>query len=461
MAWFAGVLVIDVFVSYARDDAHWAEWLAGQLHDRGLDVYFDEWRLLPGDLVVHELEQALPDARSGIVVISPTSQRSPRAREQYAALHEESARRGLRFIPVLIGDASLPPFASTRVHLDFRGAGEADHAAEVDRIAAAIRDHSTAAEPVRRSVVVCFADADQEYGRQLVELLRGAGLPTWSADDLRPGDEHFPMVQRHLRDSVAVVVLMSPQSQHSPEITRMILEGQVHRRPFVPILLRGRRNYHLANTWYLDALDGQLPAPADLAVLHRLHEADRSGTPVDLTTALPAPPLSGTAPAVRVPAASSLELLDQYLADRELVYADLLTTTVLLDAAGRLEDGWLRRADGRALPLDLLSAVDELWSRRTHGRQGFTAQRGLSEIGRSADFLRASVAYGWRASETDGVPRYGANFTGRAGPGGRDGFFPTLRNPQNERFPDWYGRWTTTVAVVHRRIREQRGSRDR
>ncbi len=450
--------MIDVFVSYAAEDSQWAERLAEQLRDRGLDVYFDEWHLLPGDVVVHQLEAAFRESRSGIAVISPAAERSPRARDEYAALYAESACRGLRFVPVLIGDAALPPFAETRVCVDFRAGTDASYDDQVDRLASAISGPDTGAEPVESAVVVCYAAADQEYGLRLVEQLGAAELPVWSVDHLRPGDEQFPMIRQHLRDSIAIVVLMSPQSQDSAEITRMILEGQVQHRPFVPILLHGRRNYHLAHTGYLDARDGQLPAPEDLEILRRLHESHRSEGPADLAKVLPAPPTKAQAPAARIPSSASLDLLDRYLADREIEYADLLTTTVLLEAADRLEAGWLRHADGRRLPPELLSAVDELWARHTDGRQGFTAQRELADIGGGGHvaFLRVSLVYGWRKPDRDVFPRY-PGFTERAGPGGRDGFFPTLRNPQNEHFQDWYGRWTVTVAAVHLRVREWGG----
>lgn len=445
--------MIDVFVSYAPDDSLWAERLAERLRDRLLDVYSAEWNLLPGDLVKHHLEAAFRESRCGIAVIGSTSQRSPQARDEYAALYEESERRGLRFIPVLVGDATLPPFASTRVWLDFRGVSESEYDAKVDQLAAAIGGQATAPEPA--AIVVCYEAADQEYGRRLVDQLSDVALPAWSVRHLRPGDEHFPIIRQRLRDAIAIVILMTPQSQDSADITRMILEGQVHRRPFVPILLHGRRNYHLAHTWYLDARDGQLPKPRDLAILHQLHDAHRSATPVDPVTVLPTPPTRTRVPAARVPSVTSLDRLNRYLGDQETAHADLLTTTLLLEAADRLEDGWLGHTHGQTLPLDLLSAVDEVWARHTHGRQGFTAQRGLAEIGgeRHADFRRLSVAYGWRRSDSDDVPPY-PGFTDRAGPGGRAAFFPTLRNPQNEHFQYWYQQWRLTVTAVHLRLRE-------
>ncbi|WP_405676444.1 GUN4 domain-containing protein [Streptomyces sp. NBC_01511] len=261
---------------------------------------------------------------------------------------------------------------------------------------------------------------------------------------------------------------MSPQSQDSDDITRMILEGLHHGRPFVPVLVHGERNYHLANTWYVDARDGRLLGPDELALLHRLHgehgrdQADADSRSADPVAALPPPLARPPVPTIRVPQDASLDRLDGYLAEGEYEHADLLTTALLLEAANRLAPGWMRGAHAAELPLRLLEGIDAVWSRRSHERQGFGAQVALAlpvGRGRHADFLRMSVAYGWRRSPDGDVPADYREFVDQAGPGRRPGFFPTLRNPQNERFSDWYDQWTATVLAVHLRHGERGLSR--
>ena len=110
--------------------------------------------------------------------------------------------------------------------------------------------------------------------------------------------------------------------------------------------------------------------------------------------------------AVRVPPAASLDRLNGYLGERELEHADVLTTALLLESAGRLGEGWMRERHGRDLPLALLSGVDALWSRHSGGQQGFRAQLALAQArrGRHAEFLALSAAYGWRESAGASVP---------------------------------------------------------
>jgi hypothetical protein len=144
--------------------------------------------------------------------------------------------------------------------------------------------------------------------------------------------------------------------------------------------------------------------------------------------------------------------LGGYLKEQELELADLMTTSLLLDAAGRLGNGWLRREDAEAIPADLLAEVDALWSNFSDGKYGFTAQRALAEVhdNRYSDFVELAVRCGWRASVEDTVPMY-REFVDRRAAGQR-GFFPTLRDPQAEQYVDWYDRWMHTILAVHSRL---------
>ncbi len=471
-----------VFISYARADAGWSRMLADRLADHGLEVFFDEWSVLPGEVVVHGLERGIRESASGIAVVSPASVALPQALEEYAALVWAAADQGLRFIPVLIGDVTLPPFAANRVWRDFRNVHGQAYDDKVSELAAVISGQALpddervtvpaenlaaalpapprpVTEPDQHAFVVCYAAGDIGYGRQLVGQLREAGLPVWSVGDLRPGDAHFWKIRQQLAYAVAVIVLMSSQSQDSDDITRMILEGQFRGRPFVPVLLHGDINYHLASTWYFDARDGRLLGADELGMLGRLHEADAAGGQVDPAKVLPPPLARPPVWAVRVPSAASLDRLNGYLGEREFEHADLLTTALLLESAGRLGEGWMRERDRRELPLALIAGIDALWSKHSGGRQGFTAQVTLAQVrrGRHAEFLALSVAYGWRNSAGVSVRRHYREFAAGAGLDGGAGFFPTLRNPQRERFLDWYDQWTVTVLAVHLRLQEWKG----
>lgn len=467
----------DVFISYTEQDGAWAGLLADRLAADGVRVFFDRFSLHPGDVVVHEVEAAIRASGHGILVIGPDTASAPWARQEYAALVHAATEGRLRLIPVVFGDADLPPFAETRVWMDFRKLTGPAFDAKAAELARVLRGEDVSAgadafgpvrpprpprppdESVPASFVVCHARADAGYAELLADHLSRSGLPMWSLGDLKWGDDYLWTIRQRLRRALAVVVLMSPEAEESEDVTREILEGQRHSREFFPVLLRGERNYLLASSWYFDARSGALPGPDELRLLRRLSEAHRPDRAPGESPLLPPPPARSSVPASTFatpspgPARTSLGRLETLLAEGETEHADLLTTTLLLEAVGRLEDGWLRRSDGRRLPDDLLAGIDERWSRFSGGRYGFGAQTRHSPLkgGRRADFTALCLGYGWRASLQEVVPKY-QHFIERSG---GPGFFPTLRNPQSEQYLDWYDQWTETVLSVHLRLRER------
>jgi TIR domain len=63
----------DVFISYSHADAAWVHTLADNLHQLGLEVWIDRWRISPGDRFVHAIEQGLLKARNGVLIVTPAA----------------------------------------------------------------------------------------------------------------------------------------------------------------------------------------------------------------------------------------------------------------------------------------------------------------------------------------------------------------------------------------------------
>ncbi|MBI3798323.1 MAG: toll/interleukin-1 receptor domain-containing protein [Deltaproteobacteria bacterium] len=70
----------DVFLSYAHADSEWVRRLAENLHQSGLNVFFDEWEIGPKDVLAHRLDTGILNSRTGVLVVTPT------ALSQHAAL---------------------------------------------------------------------------------------------------------------------------------------------------------------------------------------------------------------------------------------------------------------------------------------------------------------------------------------------------------------------------------------
>ena len=101
--------VSDAFLSHNRLDkpivkeiGHWLETQAG------LQVWLDEWNLVPGDPWQEALEEAIESARS-IVVFFGSSGISPWQNEEMrAALERRASRDDVRVVPVLLPGSEKP-----------------------------------------------------------------------------------------------------------------------------------------------------------------------------------------------------------------------------------------------------------------------------------------------------------------------------------------------------------------
>lgn len=309
------------------------------------------------------------------------------------------------------------------------------------------------AEPV---FFVSYSHQDAHYVARLAEHLRSFGLPLWFDDDLTWGSRFARRIQERISEALGVIVLMSPAAEQSEWVEREILEGQRRDRLFLPILLSGERLFLLASSDYFDARSGSLPGEREIRELQRIRDAsstEAAHRPVALSSR------SGKSEkrAEHRPTNTSLAKLPAFLEDGQFEHADIVTTSLILDSVHRLDNGWMRRTDGKGLSAGLLREIDDCWSHFSGGKYGFRAQVSLhagppsgAQGGRQRDFSELASALGWKKFQNDIMLRYG-KFVAR--PEYPPGFFPTLRNPQLEGSHSWHDHWMETVMAVQLQIR--------
>jgi hypothetical protein len=320
------------------------------------------------------------------------------------------------------------------------------------------------------ALFISYAKDDSQYATRLSAQLRDNKLPAWMDLDVSWGSRFPLVIQDRIATACALIVVMSEFSVESRWVETEILEGQRNDRVILPIQLRGPRHFLLGSTQAFDARGGRLLTEVELTYLRSLRtdgtgQAGGSGRSVYRPAASAPSPVSVGRAARRADDSLTKKLgtLRGYLADAELVHADIVTTAILLAAAGREEIGRLSPGDAGALPYDLLTDIDDVWARFTHGAQGFAVQlrmypgppKGV-RTGSGADFTALAEQLGWRGRRRDTTPRY-RDFT--SPPQHPPGFFPTLRNPQLEQHHAWYDRWQQTALAVHRRLRRWDGAK--
>lgn len=128
--------VYDAFISYAQVDKVEATRIAEGLQNRGLRVFLAEW-IDVGLIEYLEKERALEGTINGILLFSKATMSQPAVADDYAALLQRVHSNGRRFIPVLVEEVDLPPFARIRKPVDL--VHSPDPSGALDQLAAAVR----------------------------------------------------------------------------------------------------------------------------------------------------------------------------------------------------------------------------------------------------------------------------------------------------------------------------------
>ncbi|GGP01923.1 tetratricopeptide repeat protein [Nonomuraea glycinis] len=107
----------DLSIVYAQADLSWAKQLQARLATDGFRAALEDY--LPGDIIIHTIEEVLTAARTCVFVYSRSTHADRWMAAKYQALL--AAPDAYRFIPALIEDVPLDLFAAARAPLDFRG----------------------------------------------------------------------------------------------------------------------------------------------------------------------------------------------------------------------------------------------------------------------------------------------------------------------------------------------------
>lgn len=108
-----------VFISYRRGEADVvAERLATQLRERGFDVWFDGWRVAPGDSLPGVLGEALRATQACIILLTPQYVNGRWASKEMRTAVSLAVSGKYRIIPVVIGDTPIPEMLHEFVYVN-------------------------------------------------------------------------------------------------------------------------------------------------------------------------------------------------------------------------------------------------------------------------------------------------------------------------------------------------------
>lgn len=110
----------DVFISYKSEDEEWAQRIRRALQERGVLVWLDKDQIRPGDRFITALEGGLETSRAVTLLATKESLESGWVTDEYHRALTLSQQGQLQLIPVLLRDAPLPGFLTSRQRIDLR-----------------------------------------------------------------------------------------------------------------------------------------------------------------------------------------------------------------------------------------------------------------------------------------------------------------------------------------------------
>jgi len=119
------------FVSHSTKDRDFVHRLATDLRGHGVDAWYAEWEIGPGDSIVERIDQGLRDCEGFVIVLSTASVASRWVRTELDAALLRRIQQQASVIPVRIEPCDLPPLLAPlfRVHFD-----EMDYEAALDQL---------------------------------------------------------------------------------------------------------------------------------------------------------------------------------------------------------------------------------------------------------------------------------------------------------------------------------------
>jgi hypothetical protein len=117
--------VRKVFISHSHKDRIFADQLSKDLSKNGLEVWYSEWEMKPGDSLTRKISEGIISSGSMLVLLSSSSVSSKWVEKEFSiALCDNLASRSVKIIPILLEDCTFPRsfhFLGDTVYADFRG----------------------------------------------------------------------------------------------------------------------------------------------------------------------------------------------------------------------------------------------------------------------------------------------------------------------------------------------------
>jgi TIR domain len=111
---------LSIFISHSSSDKEFVRALAVDLTDMGHKPWLDEWEILPGKSIVHEVGIGIEKCDFVLLILSPSAVASKWVETEWQAKYwDEITTKQIRLIPVLYEQCQIPALIKPKKYVDF------------------------------------------------------------------------------------------------------------------------------------------------------------------------------------------------------------------------------------------------------------------------------------------------------------------------------------------------------
>jgi hypothetical protein len=119
-------------------------------------------------------------------------------------------------------------------------------------------------------IFISYSHDDEDYAVKLEAAMREHGLDVWRDSLIDYGTEWPDVIEQHLDDSAAVVLVMSVNAKRSRWVKNELIRAERRNIPVLPVLLSGEAWLALEAVQYSDVRGGDTPAAEFFARLREV-----------------------------------------------------------------------------------------------------------------------------------------------------------------------------------------------
>jgi hypothetical protein len=180
---FRNMESMQTFISHNYMDKQTAREVAIFLAAENINVWFDEWKIAPGDSIIEKIEAGLKDCSHFLILWSKHASKSNWVRRELSSALIQAIQAGrVRVIPIILDDTPLPALIADYKYIRYEGGTEKDQAEIINAVAGRSPSSPFIAAMVRKyHELVRNPDAEDTLGY--------AVCPKCGSENIEPHEE--------------------------------------------------------------------------------------------------------------------------------------------------------------------------------------------------------------------------------------------------------------------------------